>query len=359
MPSTFPPPSVERHHSRRRSGRHDDYDLEKGTYGSRPNSGPYNEAVNPPANYPYQPPRTSYENPNPASYQDRYDQAASRPPVGQENPGPTTAQYPSFNPHRDFMDARYASSYQPPTHQDAPHQGTPHPHHHSNNNNHRHPRGGGKPSLLSSLFNRNGTRIGNRTGRPGPGGGHTLQHQPSPLEPEARGGKWETIRGHLVAMSGEFVGTILFLWFALSATQVTAMTNPDPGQTPSNILFIALAFGFSLAVNAWSFYRISGGLFNPAVVLGMVVSGSLPLMRGVFLLPAQIIGGIIAAALVQCMFPGDVGTSLTVLAPAVHRDVPHRPARVHHPHARGRETSSYVPGSRGDRTGSFCGGIER
>jgi aquaporin related protein len=30
-------------------------------------------------------------------------------------------------------------------------------------------------------------------------------------------------------------------------------------------IFTALVYGFSLLVNVWAFYRISGGLFNPAV----------------------------------------------------------------------------------------------
>ena len=97
------------------------------------------------------------------------------------------------------------------------------------------------------------------------------------------------------------------------------MTNPDPDgrQTPQTLLFIALAFGFSLATTAWAFYRISGGLFNPAVVLGMCVSGSLPWVRGAFLVPAQIVGSIVAGALVQCMFPGDLSPVITRLAPGV------------------------------------------
>lgn len=97
------------------------------------------------------------------------------------------------------------------------------------------------------------------------------------------------------------------------------MSNPDSGgsQTPQTLLFIALAFGFSLTVNAWAFYRISGGLFNPAVVVGMVVAGSLPWMRGLFLIPAQLLGCMVAAALVQCMFPGDVGATITRLNPDV------------------------------------------
>jgi aquaporin rerated protein, other eukaryote len=66
----------------------------------------------------------------------------------------------------------------------------------------------------------------------------------------------------------------MFLFFAFSATQVA---NAGAGQSdtqggtltqapnPSVLLYISLAFGFSLAVNVWVFFRISGGLFNPAV----------------------------------------------------------------------------------------------
>lgn len=79
------------------------------------------------------------------------------------------------------------------------------------------------------------------------------------------------VRNHLIAMIGEFVGTFMFLFFAFSATQVanttTGSASPSDAPNTSNLLYIALAFGFSLAVNAWVFFRISGGLFNPAVGL--------------------------------------------------------------------------------------------
>lgn len=85
------------------------------------------------------------------------------------------------------------------------------------------------------------------------------------------------IRNHFVAAIGEFVGTFLFLFFAFSATQVanTALKGKNAAQQQSQaadsqhaiadipdtptLLYIALAFGFSLAVNAWVFFRISGG----------------------------------------------------------------------------------------------------
>jgi aquaporin rerated protein, other eukaryote len=78
----------------------------------------------------------------------------------------------------------------------------------------------------------------------------------------------DEIRKHLIAASGEFVGTYLFLFFSLGATQVA--NNLSPPNSPDRLgalLYISLAFGFSLGVTAWAFYRISGGLFNPAVCL--------------------------------------------------------------------------------------------
>lgn len=70
-----------------------------------------------------------------------------------------------------------------------------------------------------------------------------------------------------IAMIGEFVGTFMFLFFAFAATQVA---NNLLGENPMNLgtlLYISLAFAFSLAVNVWIFFRISGGQFNPVVSL--------------------------------------------------------------------------------------------
>jgi aquaporin related protein len=75
-----------------------------------------------------------------------------------------------------------------------------------------------------------------------------------------------------IAAAAEFVGTFMFLFFAFGGTQVshTATTDaPAAGQPPDTnvLLYIALSFGFSLMVNVWIFFRVSGGLFNPAVSL--------------------------------------------------------------------------------------------
>ncbi|OJK01248.1 hypothetical protein ASPACDRAFT_1854643 [Aspergillus aculeatus ATCC 16872] len=125
----------------------------------------------------------------------------------------------------------------------------------------------------------------------------------------------KALKNHLLAASSEFVGTVLFLWFAFAGTQVAAATSASDGDTitPQRLLYISLSFGMSLLVVAWAFYRISGGLYNPAVTLGLSLAGTMPWLRCAFLLPAQILGGIVAAALVSCMFPGSIAVVQTRL----------------------------------------------
>jgi len=133
-------------------------------------------------------------------------------------------------------------------------------------------------------------------------------------------------RNHFVATSAEFTGTFLFLFFAFSGTQVALLAHPldktnkvGTPSDPSQLLYISLCFGFSLAVNAWVFFRISGALFNPAVTLGMCLVGVVPCLRGALFFVAQILGGIAAAGVVSCLFPGPLtfrtslggGTSVT------------------------------------------------
>jgi aquaporin related protein len=100
----------------------------------------------------------------------------------------------------------------------------------------------------------------------------TLDRDETPPPRRLPGLNWmaDPARNHLVAMIGEFAGTFLFLFFAFTGTQVANMSSivrnaEDTTPHPDVLLYIALAFGFSLAVNVWVFFRISGGLFNPAV----------------------------------------------------------------------------------------------
>lgn len=128
-----------------------------------------------------------------------------------------------------------------------------------------------------------------------------------------------TFTAHLVASAGEFVGTFMFLYFSF-AGQIMLTTQADPAPnglaSSQQNIFTALLYGFSLLINVWAFYRISGGLFNPAVTFGLVLSGAVPPLRGLFLFPAQLIAAMCAAAVVQAMVPGDVAATNTSLSPS-------------------------------------------
>jgi aquaporin related protein len=73
-------------------------------------------------------------------------------------------------------------------------------------------------------------------------------------------------RGHVVAVIGEFLGTIVFLVLAFAGVETASASsnkNQGPGvstatklHTPEQLLYIALAAGFSLAINAWTFFGL-------------------------------------------------------------------------------------------------------
>ena len=90
-------------------------------------------------------------------------------------------------------------------------------------------------------------------------------------EKHVGGGHINVLQSHMIAASGEFVGTFFFLWMAYSGQlmvlgQVGSVAIVG-GTSSETIVLVAIVYGFSLLVNAWAFYRISGGLFNPAVCL--------------------------------------------------------------------------------------------
>ncbi|KAH8591105.1 aquaporin-like protein [Bisporella sp. PMI_857] len=126
-------------------------------------------------------------------------------------------------------------------------------------------------------------------------------------------------RGHVVGFLGELIGTLMFYFMGFSGVQLTlvAMNNTATGRvdtslngaTPGGLIMIALATGLSLLVNAWIFFRISGGLFNPVVSLGMVLIGALTIARGAILCVAQFVGALCAAYLVRALFPGKLNIS--------------------------------------------------
>lgn len=63
-----------------------------------------------------------------------------------------------------------------------------------------------------------------------------------------------------------------------------------------------------------AFFRIEGGMFNPAVAIAMFVTGGIGLLRLGLVIVAQLLGSIAASALVVGLLPGDGIAATTGLA---------------------------------------------
>lgn len=76
------------------------------------------------------------------------------------------------------------------------------------------------------------------------------------------------MQSHIIAAIAEFVGTFMFLFLAFAGHLMAISQAPvtvKGAMDNQTVIIIGLAYAISLLVNVWAFYRISGGLFNPAV----------------------------------------------------------------------------------------------
>lgn len=58
------------------------------------------------------------------------------------------------------------------------------------------------------------------------------------------------------------------------------------------------------SVTAWMFYRVSGSIFNPNVGLSLVLCGVISVPRFILYTLAQLVGSIVAAAILDGLTPG-------------------------------------------------------
>lgn len=130
-------------------------------------------------------------------------------------------------------------------------------------------------------------------------------------------------KGHFVAFIGELIGTCFFLVFAFAGTEVAnnqskggneenTTTGNVTGSNIESLLYISLSFGFSLMVNAWVFFRISGALFNPALLVAMLFVRALTFARAICLFVAQMSGALLASAIVRYLFPESFNVRTTL-----------------------------------------------
>jgi aquaporin Z len=106
-------------------------------------------------------------------------------------------------------------------------------------------------------------------------------------------------------LAAELLGTF---WLVLGGcgSAVLAAGVPDVGI---GYLGVALAFGLTVLTGAYAFGHISGGHFNPAVTVGLFTAGRFPAKDVLPYVVAQVVGGIIAGAVLFEIASGSAGFS--------------------------------------------------
>ncbi len=106
-------------------------------------------------------------------------------------------------------------------------------------------------------------------------------------------------------LSAEAFGTF-WLCFAIYGTALFAAGVPDVGV---GWIGVSLAAGVAVLAMAYAVGGISGGHFNPAVTLGLAVSGRFPWGELIPYWVAQLVGGIAAAVVAYAIGAGSTGWS--------------------------------------------------
>lgn len=105
----------------------------------------------------------------------------------------------------------------------------------------------------------------------------------------------------------EFFGTF-WLVFAGCGSAVLAAAFPDAGNALGiGFVGVSLAFGLTVLTMAYAVGHISGGHFNPAVTLGLVAGGRFQAKDAAGYIAAQVIGGIVAGAVLYFIASGKAG----------------------------------------------------
>jgi aquaporin Z len=100
-------------------------------------------------------------------------------------------------------------------------------------------------------------------------------------------------------LGAEFIGT-----FAL----VTGVCGAALFSAPSaGLVAVAFAVGLSVMAMAFAVGPISGGHFNPAVTLGLVVGGRVEASKAIGYIIAQVLGGLASACIFYVILSGAVG----------------------------------------------------
>src|SRR5207344_2768344 len=111
-------------------------------------------------------------------------------------------------------------------------------------------------------------------------------------------------------LTAEVIGTAFLVFVGVGSVPATLIVNGKAPFTMADLGMISLAFGTIVVATVYALGHISGNHINPAVTLGLAVTGKFPWSQVPAYIGAQVVGAIVGAAAiigVLGMTASDVG----------------------------------------------------
>src|SRR5256885_14788987 len=96
-------------------------------------------------------------------------------------------------------------------------------------------------------------------------------------------------------LAAEVLGTALLVFIGVGAVPATLIVNGNAPFTMADLGVISLAFGTVVIATVYALGHVSGNHINPAVTLGLSVSGKFPWAQVPAYIGAQVVGAVIGA----------------------------------------------------------------
>jgi aquaporin Z len=109
----------------------------------------------------------------------------------------------------------------------------------------------------------------------------------------------------------EFIGTFALIFIGAGAIIANEYTTGAVGVTG-----IAFAHGLAIATMVSALGAVSGH-FNPAVTVGFLITGRIPIDRALIFIVAQLVGASVAAALLKAVAPPEAANAVALGTPAL------------------------------------------
>ncbi len=97
-------------------------------------------------------------------------------------------------------------------------------------------------------------------------------------------------------LTAEFIGTAFLVFIGVGSVPATLIVNGNAPFTMADLGMISLAFGTIVVATVYALGHVGGNHINPAVTLGLAVSGKFPWSQVGPYIAAQVGGAILGAA---------------------------------------------------------------